>query len=875
MIPNWDNTPRKPQGSANLFLGSTPERYEAWLRGTVEKASAARHELVLINAWNEWAEGTHLEPDLRHGRAYLEATARAVGADPTEFDLAGVHRGRKPRRRGDAPSVDINELYEQHKASSAREIEALLRQVQQLEDRLLELQAVGASSEQLERARGETTEMERRLAERLAPRIGKVPVVGSRRSNAARAATRLEGPVNAPFVTPAAVQQLTDDEWLALLCKSLDQAEVDGWRFPLFPPEDTQRNFVGASGEDALRDAVRFVRYAVDSMAEAGRPLTPDSTVVDFGCGWGRITRALLKAFEPENILGVDPLDSMVAACRDWFASSAVRFETIGTWPPLPNDVDSVDLITAFSVFSHLPESLATSWMAEFLRVLKPGGVVVATTQSRSFIALCEQMRTDPHYKDSDFLWYQLLAGSFVDADDAHRRFDAGEFLHEPNGGGAALDGATYGDSLFGATFVAERWGFLEPVRFDDKPYDLTQAVFVLRKRDGREPARAWQPGQAQVEALTRQVAGLEAELRAVRGSRTWRAGRAVLAPARLARRLRPPSPGATPAGQPAAATAPAAPAGPSQPEPRTAPSADEVSDAAASAVGLDAGSSSPTPAGTCFRPYHHAGFCPACGHDTVFDVVDPWLRDGYLCRRCGSIPRERALAMVLRQLRPNLEELVIHESSPVWRGISQHLRDSCPHYIPSYCWPGEPLGAQVEGYRNEDLERLTFADASIDVHVTQDVLEHVFDLDRANQEIERTLRPGGVHVFTTPLVNGAQPTFRRARRNDRGEVEHLAPPAVHGNPIDESGSLVTFDFGFDLPRLIGQATQLTTTVYRIDNADLGDAWRVPGGLRLRQARRDCAALAVAQAAGPTGFADPTKAVVPVICHEGRRVSIP
>ena len=82
VLPNWDNTPRKPQGSAHLFLGSTPERYEAWLSAAVAKAATARHELVLINAWNEWAEGTHLEPDLEHGRGYLEATARAIGVDP-------------------------------------------------------------------------------------------------------------------------------------------------------------------------------------------------------------------------------------------------------------------------------------------------------------------------------------------------------------------------------------------------------------------------------------------------------------------------------------------------------------------------------------------------------------------------------------------------------------------------------------------------------------------------------------------------------------------------------------------------------------------------------------------------------------------------
>ena len=115
--------------------------------------------------------------------------------------------------------------------------------------------------------------------------------------------------------------------------------------------------------------------------------------------------------------------------------------------------------------------------------MLKPGGIVVATTQSRSFIDLCEQIRTDPAYQDSDFLWYQLLARSFVDTDDAHRRFDAGEFLHAPNGGGDALAESLYGDSLFSGRYVAERWGhLLELVRFDDKPNDLPQAVFVLQK---------------------------------------------------------------------------------------------------------------------------------------------------------------------------------------------------------------------------------------------------------------------------------------------------------------------------------------------------------------------------------------------------------
>ncbi len=85
VTPGWDNTPRRGDGRSLVVHDSTPEAYERWLAAVLERAPKRTkgQPLVFVNAWNEWAEGAHLEPDLRWGDAYLRATARAVlGEEP-------------------------------------------------------------------------------------------------------------------------------------------------------------------------------------------------------------------------------------------------------------------------------------------------------------------------------------------------------------------------------------------------------------------------------------------------------------------------------------------------------------------------------------------------------------------------------------------------------------------------------------------------------------------------------------------------------------------------------------------------------------------------------------------------------------------------
>ncbi len=80
VMMDWDNEARKP-GRGHTFVNGSPQKYKQWLKSVcnfVAKNNSREEKLVFINAWNEWAEGTYLEPDRRYGYAYLHSTREAL-----------------------------------------------------------------------------------------------------------------------------------------------------------------------------------------------------------------------------------------------------------------------------------------------------------------------------------------------------------------------------------------------------------------------------------------------------------------------------------------------------------------------------------------------------------------------------------------------------------------------------------------------------------------------------------------------------------------------------------------------------------------------------------------------------------------------------
>lgn len=204
-------------------------------------------------------------------------------------------------------------------------------------------------------------------------------------------------------------------------------------------------------------------------------------------------------------------------------------------------------------------------------------------------------------------------------------------------------------------------------------------------------------------------------------------------------------------------------------------------------------------------------GFCPCCRSNTLFRSPVDWLRDFYVCTKCGSVPRQRHIQTVLDIRFPGWEQMVIHESSPSNDFISRYASQ----YSASQYFADVPRGeTAANGVRSEDVENLTFDDESIDIFITQDVLEHVFSPERAIADIHRVLKPGGAHVFTAPKHKGLLETVQRAALNSDGSVEHLLPEEYHGNPIGDNKALVTYDYGYDFEQLMSTWAATSVEVF-------------------------------------------------------------
>lgn len=219
---------------------------------------------------------------------------------------------------------------------------------------------------------------------------------------------------------------------------------------------------------------------------------------------------------------------------------------------------------------------------------------------------------------------------------------------------------------------------------------------------------------------------------------------------------------------------------------------------------------------------FKQKGNCICCDKDVYFIARNPWLRDHFRCSNCHSIPRERALMFVIEKEYPEWESLKILESSPGRRGHSIKLKKKCKNYHQSHYHMHKPLGAMIDGFQNENLENLTFDDNVFDLIITSDVMEHIYNPEKAFKEIHRILKPGGAHIFSVPLINKHKKTITWATKGENGDPKFLYEPEWHNNPVDKKGSPVTMHWGFDIVDIIKENTGADCWIEHIDDLTKG-----------------------------------------------------
>ena len=270
---------------------------------------------------------------------------------------------------------------------------------------------------------------------------------------------------------------LSDDEWLKVLQKSVTKPYMSGVEFPRFPHSSVQLGYNGAADEEGILRAHSFWMYADGYSKALGQPINSSSKVLDIGCGWGRITRVFSRDVPANNLYGVDIDPEAVALCR----SLGVEGSFVVTQPneALPFPDSTFNVITASSVFTHLPEKVAGNLAQDIARVAAPGSLFVFTVEDDSFI---ENIAT-PGIENSGERW-RLLSRYKEDLESLRERYLSGEYIYLTTNDETVRSSDVYGDAVVPPKWIEDNWGHLfDLVVYEKAKPHVYQAVVVLRRK--------------------------------------------------------------------------------------------------------------------------------------------------------------------------------------------------------------------------------------------------------------------------------------------------------------------------------------------------------------------------------------------------------
>jgi SAM-dependent methyltransferase len=264
-------------------------------------------------------------------------------------------------------------------------------------------------------------------------------------------------------------RDLDDDLWSMLL--TLDYDAYPGIRsyLPDLPEPALQEMWNGTSGPALAAQSVCFYRKLKEMQAAHGAGDLSGSHTLDFGCGWGRLTRMLAKDLDPGLLYGCDPVESILDTSRK--SRIPARFGRSDFLPEtLPFD-EKFDLIFSFSVFTHISERAHLASLRAIHDGLNAGGIFVVTVRPPAYIDFNHLMQPAVDRLGPDRL--EVLR-------DPHYVFVPHETEGHPQFGG---DEMHYGEAVVTLPYVRENWSSMfDLLDVSILSGDMYQVALTLRK---------------------------------------------------------------------------------------------------------------------------------------------------------------------------------------------------------------------------------------------------------------------------------------------------------------------------------------------------------------------------------------------------------
>lgn len=203
---------------------------------------------------------------------------------------------------------------------------------------------------------------------------------------------------------------------------------------------------------------------------------------------------------------------------------------------------------------------------------------------------------------------------------------------------------------------------------------------------------------------------------------------------------------------------------------------------------------------------WYITGYCQACDKKSTFlldwkysNRLVPNFRERLVCKHCNLNNRQRFTFSYLKSVisKQHYSNVFMFEQvTNFYKLAKENLSISVSGS--EYLGPEYLSGEIVNGIRHEDALKLSFNDQSFDVIVSNDVFEHVPDIHKAIKETYRVLKDNGLLIFTIPFYSSNEKTMQRSTI-ENGKIVHKLEAQYHGNPVSNNGSLVFYDFGWDI----------------------------------------------------------------------------